>query len=258
MTRYLFFLIFLFCLKFFYSQTYVSGQISNDSNVALSGVLIVNINTNEKMGSDQSGNFKIRANLNDELRFVRLNYERASIIIKPENFYIPLKILMIYDAELIESVDVGFAPSGDLGKDSKRLNKVDKIAQLEQDIGLPKNPEKPREKPADLKKSVLLPILFGSLNVQATYDIISGKARQQKRLYKYQDFQEKIDWIKANLKDDFFLENNIPDNQISDFLSFAINTNSTVDQGFKQKNIDKVSFALIQMAPEYLKRKYMK
>lgn len=258
MPRYLFFLIPLFSFLNFHSQTFVSGQILNDSNIPLSGVLVVNTNTNEKSGSDQNGKFTIRAKENDELRFVRLNYERASTIIKPENFYIPIKILMEYVPELIEAVDVGFAPSGDLGKDSKRLNKVDKIAQLEHDIGLPKNPEKPREKPADLKKSVLLPILFGNLNIQATYDVISGKARRQKRLYKYQDFQEKIEWIKANLKEDFFQENQIPENQISDFLGFAINTNSAVMQGFKQKNIDKVSFALIGMAPDYLKRKETK
>ena len=95
----------------------------------------MNTSTNEKSGSDQKGNFKIRAKENDEFRFVRLNYERASTIIKPENFYIPVKILMEYVPELIEAVDVSFAPSGDLGKDSKRLNKVDKIAKLEKNIG---------------------------------------------------------------------------------------------------------------------------
>ena len=258
MKRSLFFLIFLFSLKFFYSQTYVSGQVFNDSKIALSGVLVVNINTNEKTVSDADGRFSIRAKENDELRFVRVNYERASKIIKPENFYIPLQVFMEYVPELIETVDLSFVPSGDLSKDSKKLNKVDKIAKLEENIGLPKNPEKPREKPADLKKSVLLPILFGKLNVQGIYDLASGKARRQKRLYKYQDFQEKIEWIKANLKEDFFKENQIPEKQISDFLGFAINTNSDVANGFKQKNIDKVSFALIQMAPEYLTKKSAK
>lgn len=258
MTKYLFFLIFVFPLKFFNSQNLVSGQIFNDSKVALSGVLVVNINTNEKTGSDQNGYFSIRAKENDELRFVRLNYERASTIIKSENFYIPIRILMVYDAELIETVDVSFLPSGDLGKDSSQLNKVDKVAQLEKNIGLPKNPEKPREVPSKVGRNILLPIVFGKLDVQAIYNVLSGKARRQKRLYKYQDFQEKVDWIKNNLKEDFFKENQIPNNQILDFIGFALNTNSTIGQGFKQKNIDKISFALIQMAPEYLKRKNRK
>ncbi|WP_417427640.1 carboxypeptidase-like regulatory domain-containing protein [Halpernia sp.] len=252
--QYLFFLIFLFSSHYFYSQSSVSGTVFNENQFALSGVLVVNINTDEKTVSDEFGNFKINANEKDELRFVRVNYDRASVKITSANFIFSVKIFMSYTPELIETVDLSFVPSGDLSKDSKKLNRVDKVAQLEQDIGLPKSPEKPREKPADLKKSVLLPILFGNLNVQGIYDLASGKARRQKRLYKYQDFQEKIEWIKTNLKEDFFKENNIPENQISDFLGFAINTNSSVVSGFKQKNIDKVSFALIQVATEYLKK----
>ncbi|MFP3802729.1 hypothetical protein, partial [Paraburkholderia sp. SIMBA_027] len=79
---------------------------------------------------------------------------------------------------------------------------------------------KMREKPAEIKE-VLLPMLLGNLNVQGVYDLISGKARKQKIIYKYEDLQEDIAWIRNRVEDDYFVKTGIPKDKISDFIEFS-------------------------------------
>ncbi|MBC7556242.1 MAG: carboxypeptidase regulatory-like domain-containing protein [Chryseobacterium sp.] len=255
MKLYLFFLILIFPATFFLSQTTVSGNVYNENQVPLSGVLVVNIDNDLKSITDENGHFVINANAGNELRFVRQNYERASAIVNSNSYFFGINTKMIFAPTDIEEVIVSRKLSGNLANDSKLLTKVDKIAQLNSDIGLPKSPEKPREKPADLKKSVLLPILFGQVNFQSIYDLASGKARRQKRLYRYEDFQEKIEWLKSNLRSDFFRENSINKSQTSDFLSFGLLESNALNNSFKAKNIDKAEFILLGFVKQYLERK---
>ena len=252
---YLFFLILIFPATFFLSQTTVSGNVYNENQVSLSGVLVVNIDNDLKSITDENGHFVISANSGNELRFVRQNYERPSAIVSSTSYFFGLNITMIFAPTDIEEVKLNPKLSGDLAIDSKSLSKEDKIAQLNADIGLPKSPEKPREKPADFKRSVLLPALFGQVNFQSIYDLASGKARRQKRLYKYEDFQEKIEWLKSNLRSDFFKENNINESQTSDFLSFVLLESNALNNSFKAKNIDKAEFILLGFVKQYLERK---
>lgn len=128
---------------------------------------------------------------------------------------------------------------------------------MEKAVGVPRPPEKPREKPADAKRDILLPLLSLSpaLNIQAIYDVISGKARKQKSWYKYDDLQNNINWIRERVDDDYFTKMGIPQEKISDFLQFSIGTKLEVNQGVKAKNLSKVLFGLEETFPLYLKNK---
>ncbi|SFI22481.1 peptidase associated/transthyretin-like domain-containing protein [Halpernia frigidisoli] len=250
----LFSLLLLFPV-FIFSQKAVSGIVSDENQIPLSGVLVVNINLDQKTQTNENGNFEINANSGDELRFVRQNYERSSVIIRSDSYFFGLKITMVYAPTDIEEVIVKPKLSGNLSKDSKSLNKEDKLAQLNKDIGLPKAPLKMREKPADVKKDVIAPLLSLSLKPQAIYDLISGKARRQKRLYQYDDFQDKLNWLKSNIKADFFLRNDIKTADISDFLNFSLLQSNDLQNCFKTKNTDKAEFTLLGLIPAYLKRR---
>lgn len=250
----LFFVFLIFSLTHFSAQNYIFGDVSNESGQKISSVLIVNMKTQQKTLSSSDGYFSIMANVGDELRFVRQNYERVSLKVGTNNSTSFLNVTMVNIPIEIEELDLGFRPSGDLAKDSKRLNKIDKIAQLQSDIGLPKPVDKPREKPSEVGKDILSPLLSltPSVNVQAIYNVISGRARKQKRLYKYQDSQEKIVWLQTNLKTDFFDENKIPEIKISDFLSYALLENAQLRQAVGRKNKDKAEFLLLELVPKYL------
>ncbi len=44
------------------------------------------------------------------------------------------------------------------------------------------------------------------VNVQAIYDVFSGKSRRLRRLYKYEDLQEGLAWIQNNIDLEYFAE----------------------------------------------------
>lgn len=247
----------LLTLLFFYFGFYafsqqVAGRVTNDSGVGLSSVLVVNISNQAKTYTDTNGNFQIPANTGDELRFVRENYYRLSQFIFTNNTSTFLNIELTKIPTEIAEVHI-INLSGDLGKDSKMLTKKDKTAELEKEIGVPKPPEKPREKPAELEQ-ILIPILVGQLNVQKVYDLISGKSRRQKNLYKYEDLQDKISWVKQNIEASYFTKLGIPENRISEFLQFSFSQNPIILDYVKAKNASAIALVLEELAPVYLKK----
>ena len=154
--------------------------------------------------------------------------------------------------EKIEEVKI-LGLSGNLSKDSKKLAKIDKVEHLQKEIGLPKGPEKPREKPAEVKK-VLTNALFGNVNIQAIYDLVSGKSRRQKRWYQYEDMQDDITWIRKQIDDDYFQKTEIPAERISEFLELSCIIKPEIRAYVKAKNIYKVMLKLEDVIPIYIER----
>ena len=256
MRIYVFFCL-LFCFSTLYSQQ-VSGIVRDENQNPLPAVLVVNMATDEKVTTNLNGEFSINASINNELRFVRKGFERSSKNIVQLDFSFTLNVVLIRVAQEIEEVEVSpLKLTGDLNKDSKNLTKIDRAAQVEQAVGIPGPPEKPREKPADVKKDILMPLLSLSpaLNIQAIYDVLSGKARKQKSWYKYEDLQDNINWIRERVDDDYFTKMGISEEKISEFLQFSIGINADVNQGVKSKNLSNVLFGLEETFPLYLKNK---
>nr|WP_315032616.1 carboxypeptidase-like regulatory domain-containing protein [uncultured Chryseobacterium sp.] len=247
-----FFLFFILLCNTIFSQT-VTGRIIDDSGESLSAVTIVNMSTDKKTYSNSLGMFSIEASPNDELRFVKEDFRRASKIVLTEGANPELQIRLFQIPKEIEEVKIVKKLTGDLDQDSRIVAKVDKGEQVRNAVGLPQPVGKMREKPAEVK-SVLLPILLGNLNVQGLYDLISGKAKKQKRQYKYDDLQEHIMWVRNRVEDDYFVKAGIPADRISEFIEFSFVAKPQVRTYVKAKNLSGVLLRLEETIPIFQER----
>lgn len=241
---------FFFLTIYFFGQYKITGKTLSENDMIVASVLVVNISNDQKVYSNSLGEFSIEGTEKDEIRFIKKGYERASR--KVSDVESSMNVILVRIPEEIEEVEI-ITTTGDLAKDSKRLTKIDKKEQLQKDIGLPKPPEKPREVPAEVKK-VLLAAAFGNVDVQAVYDLISGKSRRQKRWYKYEDVQDDILWIRKRIDDDDFVKDGIPVERISEFLEFSFIIKPEIRSYVKAKNISRVMFNLDEVIPVYVDR----
>lgn len=245
------FAIFFFLLTIsLFGQQKISGKTVSENNMIVTSVLVVNISNDHKVYSNSLGEFSIEGSEKDEIRFIKKGYERASRKVSDVEF--SMNVVLVRIPEEIEEVEI-ISKTGDLSKDSKKLTKIDKKDQLQKAIGLPKPPEKPREVPAEVKK-VLLAAAFGNVDVQAVFDLISGKSRRQKRWYKYEDVQLDIVWIRKRIDDEYFVKDGIPAERISEFLEFSFLMKPEIRSFVKAKNINRVMFNLDSVLPIYVDR----
>ncbi len=237
-----------------YAQNIVSGRVLSENGFGLQKVMVVNINTEKKVYSNQNGNFSIEANINDELRFIKENYERGSKVIQNKDFLTPISIQLVRVPIEIEEVNVAPKPTGDLVKDANRV-KIDHSKEiLQKEIGLPQPKGIQREKVPVLTKDILLPLLTARLNIDAIYKVVSGKARKMKSLYKYEDMQRNINWITEHNGDEYFIEREIPKEKIREFLEFSILLKPQIAQHIKLNNLSAVNFELENTTSLYLGR----
>lgn len=246
------YLIFCFIFANFFSQQTVTGKISDDNGFDLGAVTVINVSSDKKVLTNASGEFSIEASANDEIRFIKTNYERASLRVLKNGYNPFLFITMIKIPQEIEEVELQKI-TGDLSKDSRAVAKVDKGKIVQDAVGLPQPVGKMREKPAEVKE-VLLPMLLGSLNVQGVYDLISGKARRQKRQYRYDDLQDDISWIRNRVEDEYFTKEGIPKERISEFIEFSFLTKPQVRTFVKAKNLAGALLRLEETIPLYVER----
>lgn len=248
------FLFFAFlCSTLLLSQQTVTGKIVDDNGDNLSAVIVVNMTTDKKVYSNAEGMFSIEANPNDELRFVKQDFNRTSRRVLTNGINSQLFITLHQIPRDVGEVKIVKKLSGDLEVDSRIVAKVDKGEQVRDAVGLPQPIGKMREKPAEVK-SVLLPILLGNLNVQGVYDLISGKARRQKRQYKYDDLQEHILWVRNRVEDDYFTKAGIPADRISEFIEFSFAVKPQVRTYVKARNLSGVMLRMEETMPLFIER----
>ena len=121
-------LLFLFIIAHsFYAQEYIFGKITSEQNLELSGVLILNTRTDEKVYSDSDGNFMISAKNNDALRFVKQKFDRITYSVKPEDFKNSIKITLMKSVVEIEEVEIKTKLTGNLREDARRVESVKKV-----------------------------------------------------------------------------------------------------------------------------------
>ncbi|MCJ7934554.1 MAG: carboxypeptidase regulatory-like domain-containing protein [Chryseobacterium sp.] len=236
-----------------FSQQTVTGRIIDDNGENLSAVTVINMSTDHKVYSNSMGMFSIEASSNDELRFVKEDFRRVSKRVLTDGINSQLLIILFQIPKEIEEVKIVKKLSGDLEQDSRTVAKADKGEIVRDAVGLPQPVGKMREKPAEVKQ-VLLPILLGNLNVQGVYDLISGKARRQKRQYKYDDLQEHIAWIRNRVEDEYFTKAGIPSDRISEFIEFSFLVKPQVRTYVKAKNLSGVLLRLEETLPLYAER----
>lgn len=231
-----FLLFYCLCISFFVCSQTISGVVVSEEDHPISKVLIVNMSSNQKVYTDNFGNFSIAGKMGDELRFAKEKYKGERI--KINNDF--LKVILQQLPQEIEEVKIV----------NKRLAESQE-EKLRKDIGLPKGPEKPREKPADLADDFLR--IPPKVNIQNIYDAISGKSRRLKRLYKYEDLQEGLVWIKTNVDLEYFAEAGISPDKLNDFLMFALQDEQVL-RYMKAKNLGGITVSLDNNISAYLER----
>lgn len=236
----LLFLCFLAISISVFSQT-VSGIVVTEESARIPKALIINMNSDQKVLSNDVGEFSINAKFGDEIRIVKENYEREKIIVKNENYF---TVRLVQIPMEIEEVSI----------ENKRIAEAKK-EELRQSIGLPKGPEKPREKPADAVDDIVKPLIRipPMVNVQAIYDVLSGRSRRMKRLYKYEDLQEGLAWIQNNVDLEYFAEAGISSDKFNDFLMFSLQDEKVL-MYMKAKNIGGLTVSLDNHIGAYLER----
>ena len=231
-----FLLFYCLCISFFVCSQTISGVVVSEEDHPISKVLIVNMSSNQKVYTDNFGNFSIAGKMGDELRFAKEKYKGERIKINNDL----LKVILQQLPQEIEEVKII----------NKRLAESQE-EKLRKDIGLPKGPEKPREKPADLADDFLR--IPPKVNIQNIYDAISGKSRRLKRLYKYEDLQEGLAWIQNNIDLEYFAEAGISPDKFNDFLMFSLQDEKVL-MYMKAKNIGGLTVSLDNHIGAYLER----
>jgi len=123
-------LLFCFIGTVIFAQQKISGLISDEQNINISKVLVINISKNTNIYSDSSGKFTIEADLGDEIRFVKENFYRSQIHVSEENIKADINISLKRLEILIPEVRIEYKLTGDIKKDSKYLNDSRKVASL--------------------------------------------------------------------------------------------------------------------------------
>ncbi|SFI94153.1 hypothetical protein SAMN05421638_1639 [Kaistella treverensis] len=248
----IFLLLFTLIFSNFFSQK-ITGLVRDEDGNALPATLVFNMETEQKIYTSLAGEFSIDAIAGQELRFVRAGFERSSKIISAADLDSKLIITLARDAAEIEEVKI-VRLTGDIQQDSKNLAKEDRISQLQQEIGVPLPPEKPREKPADFKKDVVGNLLNLAVSPQAVYDLISGDARRMKTEYRYEDMQDNIAWILARVGDDYFTELGISPEKTKAFVQYSLGIEPEISRAVKARNLAKVLLYFEQTLPKFLNR----
>ncbi len=231
-----FLLFYCLCISFLVCSQTISGVVVSEEDHPISKVLIVNMSSNQKVYTDNFGNFSIAGKMGDELRFAKEKYKGERIKINNDL----LKVILQQLPQEIEEVKIV----------NKRLAESQE-EKLRTDIGLPKGPEKPREKPADLADDFLR--IPPKVNIQNIYDAISGKSRRLKRLYKYEDLQEGLAWIQNNIDLEYFAEAGISPEKFNDFLMFSLKDEKVL-MYMKAKNIGGLTVSLDNHIGAYLEK----
>lgn len=237
-----------------YAQNTISGNVLSENGFVVQNVMVINTKTGNKVFTNNEGSFKIDVNTNDELRFIKENYERGVKVIRNNDFSATLKIELVRVPIEIEEVNVTPKPTGDLIKDVNRI-KIDNSKEiLKKEIGLPQPKGILREKVPTLKKDILLPLLTAKLDIDAIYKVVSGDARKMRSLYKYEDLQRNIRWIFEQNGDEYFIERGIPKQKIMEFIEFSILIEPKINQNIKSNNLSAVNFLLENTYAIYLER----
>lgn len=229
--------IFLSISAFSFSQI-ISGRVFSEEGIALPKVLVVNMASNQKVYTDVFGSFSIFGKQGDELRFAKEHYKGDKAIAINNEVNINLEKIP-QEIEEVKIINKRIADSQE--------------EELRKSIGLPKGPDKPREKPADAVDDILKPLIGipPMLNFQAIYDVVSGKSKRLKRLYKYEDLQEGLTWIKQNVDWEYFRDAGIKPENMNDFLMYALR-DERVLMYMKAKNIGGITVSLDNQIAPYL------
>lgn len=257
-TKLLFFLFLIFSVTAF-SQQYIIGKVSSEFDAALQSVVIYNSRTDEKVLSDQDGNFTIAAKQADELRFIKTGYDRRSYIISTQSFTQTLKIILTKSPYDIAEVELKFQATGDLKRDIKALDPSKRVVALN----------------STMKSYMMTPFTVvapklstpsafaapdysaGHVNVLGIASAVFGIIKKSKNppitTANYAETQEFYRQVKRNLDLSFYTSQGWDEEQIDRFLIYADQTQSLAKLYRKNFDVGAISFAMKLAYKEYIR-----
>ena len=207
---------------------------TTEEGIALERVLVINMRNKEQVHTSSNGEFKIAANISDEIRFVKKGYDRVSHIVKSTDFDKHILLKMRETETVIKEVVI--IPKS-------------KIDKLKKDIEVPTVKKGTESKPKPARwKDVL------ALDIDAFEELIMGNARRKKTRYKYEEIQTDVLQVKEFLGEEYFIENKIPSERIHEFLEFSIIEKPEIKKHMKTGNQTQIMMVLEEMFRIYHKR----
>ncbi|KUY29381.1 hypothetical protein [Elizabethkingia ursingii] len=223
------------------SQMNFSGKTINDEGQNQGGIQVYNMRTGIYVVSNSDGDFSIDARPGDELRLVSTHFVRTNMVLTEENFKNKQTIQLAPFVKEIAGVQLD------------KISMKERVAIMQNNIGLPPPPKKPREVPPPTAKQVgSLKYALSNLNLNNLYKNLSGDARRMRSLYRYEDAEENLTWVTESLGNDYFEENKIPKDRQKEFVQFVMGKENLLTP-IKARNITAVEFALSRYAPDFRK-----
>ena len=259
MRNYLFlFGLIVFFQTFCEAQVVLKGKVSIDSvdeQLDLSQIIIINKNSEETTKTDESGEFKIKANLNDELIF-KSGFTIARTIRVTQNHLQNGNIKVHLDLEVIQLSEANIQPlkpnlKDNISKEKPTKEKMYEIIGFDEEFKLDM-----------IKYGLALKYLKkynGDLryeNVLKLIDNFEEEAKfhrpeirkEKKGNIRMNEILEITNFFTANYFEDTL---NIPSNKIIDFVSFCYDRND-LKTSLKQHNYDDIMFRFKEEAPLFL------
>lgn len=194
--------LFLMPLSFVFSQQ-ISGSVVSDS-ASVRHLLVINIDSQDKIYTDDTGQFTLSASVGQKLRFVKEGYERKDILIK-NNDYLTVNISKVIIE--IPEVEIKKKLSGDLAKDSKLFDENKQKVALNNDLWhyykAPASLEVLKAKPGDFVQPLSGGFGIGKINNKWV-------------------ITDLVEWLRKNLTDDYFTSMGLGKAEINSFLYFSL------------------------------------
>lgn len=251
MKKLIFVMLLVFAVKI-NAQTF-SGEVflRDNSSLYLNQVYVTNLKTLKTVLTSYNGDFSIKAEPGDIIRFTSIVTERKDVkmtsqMLSSKNL-VELKIAY---HDIQEVVISRFRPTGNLRYDVNSIRKEDKGLAIKKIIGLPEpkgDGTSPQLPVAGLRDGGL------TFSIESIFDILSGERKKKQRLVAYERMHTSVTNIKNYLGADYFIRLKIPANLIDNFLQFVY-TSENIEVYLQAGNIEAVKLPIEKYLPIYQRR----
>ncbi len=194
----------------------ISGKV--DSQIEVENIHVINKTAQVFTITNQHGEFKIRASLNDTIVFSSIQHKPKSVVVT-SNMLLFKAVRIVLEEQITElaEVTVGKTLSGNLLTDIKKVDGNPPINFY--DVGIPGY----TGKPATQSERRLHEATTGGglVPLNPILNAISGRTKQLKNQIKIEEKESLMQSIKARLSNDFFASNPMEENHKMDFFYFC-------------------------------------
>lgn len=259
------YLFFVFFSAIFHAQGIVSGNVFSEQGGVLPRIFIINLETNEQIISNNDGSFSIKAHINDELRFIKENYERHSKRISSQDFYNPLSITLIQIPIEIEEVKLGFNSTGNIKRDMNfNISRKNKLLNDEIQNYIKTHPEEKKD-PKIGSSTFGAPDMYqGQVNILSVGAGASGgvlglvaKALLKKDKHKpnFSEIQEFHRKVKESFYGSYFIKKGINEFEFESYIIYLDNNYKFSERYFNNFDTFEIEKKLKSLLEDYIKKR---